>query len=652
MAGVCFLELQDAELAKTFVGRDEQLDALNEALEVVATDPSAIRVVVVHGGAGIGKTSVARMAARVARERGFSVSYDDDDGGSAPRFVVLDGMQHGQWAEAADRRALFASLRPGGVYVLEVRPDPITTWAREPGWGTLILPIEVTRVTSREVTRYLERRGIDAAAHPELVRFADGHPLALGLLVDAQVRAGGTPVEVAENPDLIAALCDQFVTTVPDEEHGAALELATLLRMTTEDALAELVSRSRARELFRWLRSLSFMITSANGIHPHDLAREVLDRSYAWRNPRGRATFAERARAYVLSEFVNTDSDVFAAFGQLGHLVPLEAGARECVALPPDFPAVPVPARPEHLPVMREMTLRHEGELSAQLLDRWFARAPQGFRVLETPRGEVLGFVAIVFLDRIAPDELADDPMLVTARRIAESMFRGVITGRVSLVRFWIGRDAYQAPGPVVAALSAITVNGVLADGVAISLNYCTDPMTLAGTRDAVGILTFGQVQIGTLTTTMMGLDRRGMTPEEWMESIPIFTRSRRAALPEGEGARLDRDVFDRAVRDALRDLHRREKLALNPLTSTPLVAGGGDPANALRKVVVDGLAAIGGSYGRAIRAAYGEPGRSHEDAAEALGMPYSTFRRHVARGISDLVEELWRQEAAPRPRG
>lgn len=651
MAGVSFLELQDAELAKTFVGRGEQLDTLTRALDAVVADPAAIRVLVVHGSAGIGKTSVARMAARLARGKGFVVSYDTDEGGSGPRFVVFDGMQYGQWVDPAERRALFASLAPGGVYVLEVRHDPITTWAREPGWGTLIAPIELTRLTTSEVKTYLERRGIDGSKHGELVRFADGHPLALGLLVDAQLRAGGAPMAVTESPDLIAALCDQFVTSVPDAEHGSALELATLLRTTTEDALAELVSRSRARELFRWLRALSFMITSAQGIHPHDLAREVLDRSYAWRNPRGRAAFAERARAYVLSDFVNTDTDVFAAFAQLGHLVPLEAGARECVALPPDFPAVPVPARPEHLPVMRAMTLRHEGELSAKLLDRWFARAPQGFRVLETPQGEVLGFVALVFLDRIAPDELDDDPMLVMSRRIAEDMFRGVITGRVSLVRFWIGRDAYHAPGPVTAALSAITVNGVLADGVAISLNYCTDAMTLAGTKEAVGIITFGTVTVGSLTTTMMGLDRRGMSPEEWIASIPIFTRSRRAALPEGEGARLDRDVFERAVRDALRDLHRRDRLALNPLTSTPLVAGGGDPANALRKVVVDGLAAIGGSYGRAIRAAYGEPGRSHEDAAEALGMPYSTFRRHVARGISDLVEELWRREAAPRPR-
>lgn len=651
MAGVSFLELQDAELAKIFVGRSEQLDALTTALDTVIADPSAIRVLVVHGSAGIGKTSVARMAARLARERGLSVSYDTDEGAPAPRFVVLDGMAHGQWAEPAERRALFAALAPGGVYVLEVRHDPITTWAREPGWGTLIVPIEVARLTSSEVRSYLERRGIDASKHPALVRFADGHPLALGLLVDAQLRSGGAPMTVTESPDLIAALCDQFVTTVPDAEHGSALELATLLRSTTEDALAELVSRSRARELFRWLRSLSFMITSAQGIHPHDLAREVLDRSYAWRNPRGRAAFAERARVYVLSDFVNTDTDVFTSFAQLGHLVPLEAGARDCVALPPDFPAVPMPARPGHLPVMREMTLRHEGELSARLLDRWFARAPQGFRVLETPQGEVLGFVAIVFLDRIAPDELDDDPMLVRARSIANDMFRGVITGRVSLVRYWIGRDTYQAPGPVTAALSAITVNGVLADGVAISLNYCTDPMTLVGTKDAVGIMMFGTVTVGTLTTTMIGLDRRGMSPEEWIASIPIFTRLRRAALPEGEGARLDRDVFERAVRDALRDLHRREKRALNPLTSTPLVAGGGDPANALRTIVVDSLGAIGGSYGRAIRAAYGEPGRSHEDAAEALGMPYSTFRRHVARGISELVDELWRREAAPPPR-
>jgi hypothetical protein len=51
----------------------------------------------------------------------------------------------------------------------------------------------------------------------------------------------------------------------------------------------------------------------------------------------------------------------------------------------------------------------------------------------------------------------------------------------------------------------------------------------------------------------------------------------------------------------------------------------------------------VGGDY---------RPGQVQEAAAEALGLPFSTYRRHLARAIDGVTEALWAVEigTARRP--
>jgi len=653
-----FLELQDEELARAYVNREGELALVRAALDALGSDAATTRVFVVHGSAGIGKSSFCRMARRLARERGIAIVEHVFDARApsppsppklevSPALLLVDGVASGD-DEHARRRALLGALRPGVVALVEIRGAPSAGWRREPGWGSLIVPIELRPLREDEAREMLARRGVPAEAQPELLAFARGNPLALGLLADAQLRAPGVALRVRDSPDLLARLCDELVSSLPDAEHGHALEVATLLRTTTEDAIGELVGTSRARELFAWLCGLSFMVAQSNGIYPHELAREVLARNLAWRNPRRREELVRKARAYVVHDLTATGDDVYGAFTQLGHLVPNDAPARGFLVLPPDFECRPVALEERHKEAIVAMTRRHEGDASAHLAARWLDRAPAGVRVVVGADDEVLGFVLIVFVDSIAACGMDDDPVLAYTRRKSEELFRGPPSGRVSLVRYWMGRDEHQGPCATTAALAALTVNAVVAEGVALAFHTCTHEAAIAS-RAAVGALVLDEVVVGTQRHTMVTVDRRGLGPLEWIDQIPILKRG--PPPHAADATRLDREAFDAAVRAALREIHDENRLSANALAATALVEARSDRGAALGAVIRDAMNAVADAPGRALRAAHAERGRSQEDSAEALGLPYSTFRRHLARGIEQLVEELWRREGTPRAR-
>ncbi|MDZ4717795.1 MAG: hypothetical protein SH847_04945 [Roseiflexaceae bacterium] len=82
-----------------------------------------------------------------------------------------------------------------------------------------------------------------------------------------------------------------FVQKVPGAAHRAALEICALVHFTTESLLAAMLDLPNAHELFDWLRSLSFVASTRQGMFPHDLAREALTADVRWRNPQW---YAER----------------------------------------------------------------------------------------------------------------------------------------------------------------------------------------------------------------------------------------------------------------------------------------------------------------------------------------------------------------------
>ena len=47
----------------------------------------------------------------------------------------------------------------------------------------------------------------------------------------------------------------------------------------------------------------------------------------------------------------------------------------------------------------------------------------------------------------------------------------------------------------------------------------------------------------------------------------------------------------------------------------------------------------------RALERTYLRPAPTQEAAAEVLGLPFSTYRRHLTRGVDRVVDWLWHRE-------
>jgi hypothetical protein len=115
----------------------------------------------------------------------------------------------------------------------------------------------------------------------------------------------------------------------------------------------------------------------------------------------------------------------------------------------------------------------------------------------------------------------------------------------------------------------------------------------------------------------------------------------------------LSQPEFADAVRRALRELHRPGALAANPLLRTRVVRerAGERPASevlsGLLREAVDAQRRDprGEKPARALECTYLRPAPTQEAAAELLGLPFSTYRGHLTRGLERVVDWLWQRE-------
>jgi hypothetical protein len=157
--------------------------------------------------------------------------------------------------------------------------------------------------------------------------------------------------------------------------------------------------------------------------------------------------------------------------------------------------------------------------------------------------------------------------------------------------------------------------------------------------------------EVGFFLHDFRDVPTRAWSKEFGRRIIDVVTDS--AAARTTAPVALSRTDFADAVKRALRDLHRPDALARNPLSASSLVGDGPDPAVALADAVAGAVRRLADDARseklyRALDRTYLRPASTQERAADVLGLPFSTYRRHLTEGVARVVADLWRRELNP----
>jgi hypothetical protein len=691
--------------SQRFVGR-----AAEQALFQAALTAPELPFFVLHvyGPGGVGKTSLLREFVRICDQLHLAAAYlDARDIEPAPesflaalqpalgltppasaleylagrkqrQVLLIDTCETISPLDRWLRQVFLPQLSDQVLTVLAGRETPAAPWRIDPGWQTLIYLLPLRNLSTDESRQYLARHHIPAGQHQAILNFTFGHPLALSLVTDTYAQRGSDSLQVNTSPDMLHTLMERLVEKVAGPAHRAALEACAIVRVLNEALLAGMLGQpdpatlpagQGVHELFAWLRTLSFIDSTRDGLFPHDLIREILTAEVRWRNPDWYTTLHHRARSYysrrlrqtsgqtqqqVLSDYIylHRDNPVVRPFfeWQLGDS------------------ALPEPVQPADHPLLLEMVNRHEGEESTDLAAYWFKRQPEGALVFRDTGGEPVGLLQLVALPTTTPADHQIDPAIAAAWNYLAQHAPLRAGEKATYFRFWLARDSYQDVSLGQSLIFLALVRYYLTTpGLAFTFFPCADPdfWLPVFTYADLHRLPAADFSVGGQHFGLYGHDWRVTPPLAWLELLAdretateVDTAAPLAAAIE-ELVVLSRPDFEAAVRQGLQNLSRpvAPGWAANPLLRSRLVMEQAGPAaaapariEALQTVLNDTVAALQSSpkelkFYRALYHTYLQPASTQEQAAELLDLPFSTYRRYLKEGIHRVIETLWQKE-------
>ncbi|MEW2546638.1 ATP-binding protein [Streptomyces sp. NPDC047002] len=643
--------------------------------DAVLAGEEAAAVLWVHGPGGIGKSALldrfaeaARAAVRpVVRVEGRRTdpvpgAYADAVAGALgqPGVVVLaDTFERaGDAVEDWFRRDFVPRLPEDAVVVVAGRRAPAPGWRADSGFGGLLRVIGLRELPPGDAAALLDARGAPFELRERLLAFAGGHPLALAL--GAQAGPGASdPAGWVPGHDVIRTLLAELVGSVPSPAHRHVLEICAHAYDTTEELLRSVLDEDEdAGALFDWLRGQPFAESGPGGVYPHDLVRDVLDADLRWRDPRGYEAMHRGIRRHLLERVRSAR----------GPEVPRTLGALSFLhrhgGVMPDFvtwrrqdDVHEDGAVPGDRAALRALAARAEGAESARLVDFWFTRSPEAFHVYRRGLGEE-PVAFMVWLRLAAPDdaETGADPVVAAAWEHSRAAGPVRAGEHLALARFMVDPAAYQRPSPVTDLVQMrILSEWLRATRPAWSYLVVADPKFWEAQMDYLDQhLVPGEVVVGDRTFRLYAHDWRAVPVGSWLDrhaAQELFGPRARTAHPRPDLVVLSREQFGAAVREALRSWRRPDRFGAGPLTRGRLVADAdGEPAEALRRVLAEAVEVLAHDPGtarlhRALVTTYFRSVPTQEAAAERLGLPLSTYRRHLSQGIEEVCDILWSRE-------
>jgi hypothetical protein len=685
-----------AARARVFVGRAAELDLFRSAL---SEQPPPFAVLYLHGPGGIGKSALLHRLADEAEHAGWATASvscrvgghpatflpavaaaldlpDDADPLAAlpdlaRTVLLLDTYEAADGLDGWLRDVFLPRLPAGVLVVIGSRHPPSAEWRADPSWHELLRVVALRNLPPDDARALLAARGMAAEAHEPLLRLAGGHPLALVLLADLAAQGGHTPRTHEDVPDVVAALVERFLSEAPSPVHREALEVCAHALFTTEPLLRAVMPGADAAGLHAWLRGLSFVEQHPEGLAPHDLAREAIEADLRLRDPDRYRDLRAQVQAYVVAQLLTTRGrDQERALRQGQHLHRGNPLFRPYVTWSGTDAVRVRGLRAGDVEQIVALGAELQGPAEAAVTALWADRQPEAFWIFERP-GEpaISGYAALLDLAQPAADELAADSVVASAFRWMRQRAPLRPGEHVLLLRMIVFRHAYGLPCPEFDLVQTrSTLRWLNAPHLAWSfiaipeefVAFWEPQMHYIDMPRAVG----AESRVADRTWHLFARDWRASPAAAWLALLAEreldfdLDPAQLAADRPPALVVLSQPEFAEAVRAALRAVRDPRALAASLLARSRVVverAGEDDRGEALADLLADAVDALRGSeHGdklhRAVATTFFKGAPTQEVAAERLGLPFSTYRRHLAAGVEAVITWLWERELHGAP--
>jgi hypothetical protein len=672
---------------KNFVGRQKELDFFSNLLK--EQQPS-IHLVYIHGPGGQGKTTLLKQFADLCKESSapfipldcrYIESHPDSfkqsfhaaasfangkeimeaiEKQKGKVFLLIDTYEKLKPLDDWLRMDFLPELPENVITVIAGRSSLSTSWKTDPGWQSISKVFSLKELSNEESGQLLSRRNIPAAQIKRIVDYTHGNALALSIVADMFDQRKESHFDPLDSPDIMKALLERFVQEVPSPAHKAALELCSLLYVTTEKIIEEVLGPQMAHDLFNWLTTLTIIEKGPAGIYLHDIARDAIAVEMHWRNPDWYRHLHIKSQQYFSSRVLKSTGErqrelIF----NLIFLHRMNPAIKHFFEFQESGSSWQDTMKEDDREHLVTMVKKYEGKKEAAIFSNWLEHDAADVWVFRDADKTPAGFVLKVNMEKIKAkthDEVIN-ALLPYKKHLK------IEDGQLfSVFRSWMSRDSYQNVSGVQSAVFLGIVQWYFTPGLAVSMLNCVHPEFWQQ------ILNYADLHFAEELNYEMNCqsygwymhDWRKRTPLAWLELMGKKEINEEETIPVkdpvGEAAMTEQDFID-AVHDGLKQLKNPKKIIGNPLLKSRFVQKGNEDeptdinlALTLADKLTTAITSLENSpkeeaLHRVLYRTFVNPVGGQEQTADFLYMSFSTYRRQVKKAVERVADILWLEE-------
>jgi len=670
---------------KNFVGRQPELQFFSALLQQASP---AYHLLYIYGPGGQGKTTLLKQFADVCLENStpfihldcryieahpdsfkqvFQLSspfgeteiIDAIDAHRGPVVVMIDTYEKLKPLDDWLRMDFLPELPGNVITVITARSGLPTNWKTDPGWQSITKSFSLKELTAEESIQLLARRSIPTEHMQRIVEYTHGNPLALSIVADMFDQRSNSHFDPLDSPDIMKTLLEQFVQEVPSPAHKAALELCSLVNVTTEQLIEEVLGAQLAHELFNWLTTLTFIEKGPAGIYPHDIARDAIASEVHWRNPDWYRHLHIKTQQYYIARLLKKSGE-----SQRALLFGLIFLHRMNPAVKPFFEFQETGSswmdalKEEDKTHLIDMVEKFEGSDSADIFEKWLGHEAAAVWVFRDAEKTPAGFVLKINVEKLK--KKTHDEAINEIIRYKDKL--NIEDGQLmTAFRTWMGRVHYQNVSGVQSAIFLAIVQYYFTQGLAVSMLSCSHPGFWSQVLNYADLhhITELDYEINDVTHGWYLHDWRERSPLAWLELMGKreINEEEPTISQTSDNNSLSEQQFANAVYEALKMMDNPKKLIGNPLLKCRFVRKDNESENSeihlalhladkIKKVVASfETSSKDESLYRVLYRTFINPVGSQEQTADFLYMSFSTYRRNLKKAISKVSDLLWLEE-------